>query len=393
MATSTEPTHDGVAQDRGPDFLELVARREPGEVVADRAAEIATALERGLEGREVVWLQGQSCSGCTMSLLQSDHPEIEATLSRLRESTSFHTELMTPAGEGAMARIDAPDVLVVEGSIPTTIPRAATLGTDEHGRPKPVLDWVLELAAEAEVVLAAGSCAAFGGLPAAGRYDSADVGESPTGARGVGFDGEEAGGVLGPDFRSGRELPVINVSGCPIHPDHLLVTLATVLNGHEPALDGYNRPLPLFEPLAHDDCELREEYECGEFAAEPGDDGCLYDAGCAGVYAHCDGSERLRNGTTVCRNVGAPCVGCTEPAFWDRFSPFYEDGRDDDGQRGDAPRSVGAERSTDDVGMTTLGRLVAATVAAFMSVPLAVATGLGWLHDRVAGDGPVSWGE
>jgi hydrogenase small subunit len=394
---SVDQSQTAAAEPRpaGPDFLELVRAGEPGAVISDHADELRRALRRGVDGPvEIAWLQGQSCSGCSVSLLQSADPSVEETLSELRDRVSFHSTLMTDAGDPALSSLGGdPDVLVVEGAIPTQIPRAATLGVDERGEPKPVLDWVLELGERADVIVAAGSCAAFGGLPAAGRFDSADVGEGPTGARGLQFDGREDGGVFGPGFTTGRDLPVINVSGCPLYAEHLLLTLATVLNGHRPALDEYNRPLPLFGPLVHDDCELREAYECGDFAAEPGDDGCLYDAGCAGVYANCDGSMRLRNGgTTVCRQVGAPCIGCVEPAFWDRFSPFYDDVRDDDGEPatpGDdlAPRP----EATPDRGMSAVG-LVTAALAGLVMLPFAPFAALAWLYDRVRDDRePTGW--
>lgn len=387
---STEPPQPtsietSTADSQRPNFLELVDTGEPGSVVGEHSNEIAAALSRGLDGTtEIAWIQGQSCSGCTMSLLQTADPTIEETLSELREQMSFHTTLMATAGEEAVGGLESgPDVLVVEGAIPTLIPRAATLGVDESGEPRPVLDWIVELGEQADVVIAAGSCSAFGGMPAAGRFDSVEVGESPTGARGLQFDGQEPGGVFGPEFRTGRGLPVVNVSGCPLYAEHLLLTLATVLNGHEPRLDEYNRPLPLFEPLVHDDCTLREEYEDLDFAGEPGDDGCLYDCGCAGVYAHCDGSMRLRNGgTTVCRQVGAPCIGCVEPAFWDRFTPFYEDERDDDGNEVDPPQTVTAAPDRDtDRQMGAVG-MVMAGVLALLAVPLAPLAVVVWLYER-----------
>jgi hydrogenase small subunit len=331
MAIRTPHGTDASALEPEPDFLELAREHEAGDVVDRRAPAVRNALSAATAGdTEVVWLQGQSCTGCTMSLLQSEFPAIEGVLSEFREQLSFHTTLMEAAGGPAMDSLSAePDLLVVEGAVPVEIPRAATLGTDERGNRKPVVDWVLELGERAEAVVAVGSCSAFGGLPAAGRHDSGDVGADPTGAHGLQFDGRDPGGVFGPEFRTGRDLPVVNVPGCPAHPEHVLLTLATLLNGHDPDLDGYNRPLPLFGPLVHDECALREEYESGNFADEPGGEGCLYDAGCAGVYAYCDDSKRLRNGgTTICRDVGAPCIGCTEPAFWDRFTPFYEPGED-----------------------------------------------------------------
>jgi hydrogenase small subunit len=347
MAIGTHHT-DGVAPRPGQptDFLELARQHDPGEVVDAYPEAIGDALARVTDGpTEVAWLQGQSCTGCTMSMLQTEFPDIEGVISEFREAAAFHPTLMTSAGADAVATLDAaPDVLVVEGSIPVDVPRAATLGRDERGDPKPVVDWVIELAEAADVVVAVGSCAAYGGLPAAGRHDD-DVGADPTGARGLQFDGREPGGVFGPAFESDRGLPVVNVPGCPSHPEHFLLTLATLLNGHDPALDEYNRPLPVFGPLVHDHCALREAYERGNFADTPGEDGCLYEAGCAGVYSYCDDSKRLRNGgTTICRDVGAPCIGCVEPAFWDRFTPFYEPGEDRCDPGRDDP-AVGADEA------------------------------------------------
>jgi Ni,Fe-hydrogenase I small subunit len=379
-----------------PDFLELVREREAGAVVDERADAIRAALSTATRGGlDVVWIQGQSCTGCTVSLLQSEYPAIEGVLSEFREQSSFHTTLMSETGTDAMNAISTdPDVLVVEGAIPTEIPRAATLGTDERGERKPVVDWVIELGERADVVLAVGTCAAYGGLPAAGRHDSrrGEVGTDPTGARGLQFDGEEPGGVFGPDFEAGSGLPVVNVPGCPAHPEHVLLTLATILNGHEPDLDALHRPLPLFGPLVHDDCELREQYEQGEFADDPGDDGCLYEAGCAGVHAYCDDSVRLRNGgTAICRDVGAPCIGCVEPAFWDRFTPFYEKRED----RGDAGLDEPSIMRSDDDAPTWEMRAVSAVVACLcvlIAAPaLPVAAALSALSRWLDDGEPISW--
>lgn len=363
------------------DFLARCRDAEAGTIVETAADEIRAALSRVPDGdATVAWLQAQSCSGCTVSTLQSEFPRIEGVLGEFREAASFHPTLMAAAGEEAMdALAEPPDVLIVEGSVPVETPLAATLGRDERGNRKPVLDWVVELGEAADVVVAVGTCAAYGGLPAAGRHDSDDgVGTDPTGARGLQFDGREPGGVFGPAFETGRGLPVVNVPGCPAHPEHVLLTLATVLAGHDPELDEYNRPLPIFGPLVHDDCALREEYEAGNFAQYPGDDGCLYDQGCAGVYSYCDDSVRLRNGgTTICRRVGAPCIGCVEPAFWDRFTPFYEPGEDDGCAGADAP-SVGEANADDDpTEMTAVGWL-SAGLASVVTLPLApVAAGVG----------------
>lgn len=308
-------------------FLELAGTMATGAVVTRYSSDIASAFQQATEGStEVVWLQGQSCTGCTISLLQGEYPSLESVLSEFKLEVTFHPTIMAQSGHAAVESMsDDPDVLVVEGSIPTEIPQAATLGRDEQGNRKPLYDWVTELAPKADVVVAVGNCAAFGGWPAAeNRKRLYDLGENVTGARGLQFEGQKRRGALGPDFESGAGLPVVNIGGCPAHPDYVLLTLATVLNGHTPELDEYNRPMPFYEPNVHDQCSLRGEFDRGEFAEYPGDDGCLYEVGCAGPYTWCDDSKRLWNGgTSVCRDVGAPCIGCMEPAFWDRFSPFY----------------------------------------------------------------------
>ena len=310
-------------------FLQLAGAASAGTVVSKYASEIGAAFEQAIDGPiEVVWLQGQACTGCTISMLQGQYPSLENVLHEFQVEVTFHPTIMAPAGEPAIdAMSKEPDVLIVEGSVPVDIPEAATVGQTPDGESKPVVDWVDELAPQSEYVIAVGNCAAFGGWPAAENKEGLyDLGDNVTGARGLQFEQRDDRGVLGPDFTSGAGLPVVNLGGCPVHPDYVLLTLATVLNGHTPELDRYNRPKPFYEPLVHDNCPLRGYFDRGEFADKPGDDGCLIKAGCAGPYTHCDDMERLWNdGTSVCLNVGAPCIGCMEPGFWDRFSPFNEE--------------------------------------------------------------------
>lgn len=316
------------------DFTELADEYEAGSVISDHHDQLDETLRSIVEGEtDVTWLQGQSCSGCTVSLLQGEYPVIEETFAAFRSAISFHPTLMDGTGTDALDRMDrSPDLLVLEGSVPTAVPQAATLGHDEDGKPRPILDWVQELAADAEYVVAVGTCSSFGGIPAARASEAPDMGgRGPTGAKGLQYTGQQEGGVFDPDFRTGSGLPVVNVPGCPTHPDHVLLTIATLLNGYEPELDVLNRPLPFFEPNAHANCPLLDEFIDNEMAELPGEEGCLADLGCAGFFVSCDDSARSRNGgTSICRTSGAPCIGCVEPEFWDRFSPFYEEGDDRD---------------------------------------------------------------
>jgi hydrogenase small subunit len=304
-------------------FLRLVGTTAAGGVITQYSSDIARALQQATDGpKEVVWFQGQSCTGCTISTLQAEYPTLEEALSAFRLAVTFHPTIMAEAGEPAIDSMSTdPDILIVEGSIPTDIPEAAKIG---H---RTAEDWVTELAPNADLVVAVGNCACFGGWPAAeNRRRVHGLGPNVTGAQGLQFEHREKGGVLGGEFASGLDLPVVNLSGCPPNPDYVLLTLATVLNGHVPELDRYQRPKPFYEPLVHDNCMHRGEFDRGEFAEKPGDPGCLIKTGCKGPYTYCDDQERLWNdGTSVCLNVSAPCIGCMEPAFWDRFSPFREE--------------------------------------------------------------------
>jgi hydrogenase small subunit len=327
--SESRSTPDGGGGRSRRNFLKLAATAAAGTVLAEHGTEVASAFERATNGEmELVWLQGQSCTGCTISMLQGQYPTLEETLSEFRMEVTFHPTLMAEQGEAAIDSMSkSPDVLVLEGSVPTEMPSAATVGERPDGTGKPLVDWVTELAPEAEYVIGLGNCASFGGWPAAENKDRVGgAGANVTGAKGLQFEQREQPGVLGPDFTAGSGLPVINLGGCPPHPDYMLLTIATVLNGHTPELDEYQRPKPFYEPLVHDNCKWRGYFDRGEFADKPGEEGCLYKVGCAGPYTHCDDQTRLWNdGTSVCLNVGAPCIGCMEPGFWDRFQPLDEE--------------------------------------------------------------------
>ena len=320
-------------------FLRLVGSSAAGAVMTEYSTDVAAALNKATDGtKDVVWLQGQTCSACTMSTLQGTSPSLEEAISDFKLNVTYHPEIMAETGQDAIdAMSDDPDILMIEGAIPTKIPSAATFGRDERGRRKPIVDWVKELAPRSEFVMGIGTCACYGGWQSAQNGAPAvmdDTEEGPwlddnvTGAKGVQFTHQQGDeGVLGPDFRSNAGLPVINVPGCMTHPDYVLLTVATLLNGHTPELDEFNRPEAFYGPLVHDQCSRRGYFDRGEFVDHVGEDSekCLYTVGCKGPYCHCDDSVRLWNdGTSVCRNVGAPCIGCMEPGFWDNMTPFYK---------------------------------------------------------------------
>ena len=102
-------------------------------------------------------------------------------------------------------------------------------------------------------------------------------------------------------------------------------------------------------------------------------------------------SERLRNGeTTICRDVGAPCIGCVEPGFWDRFTPFYEprESKDKTGEPGTIERAKGKVPRP----RSNAAGYVLALPMLVLLLPLLPVAAVAWLLKRQFGsDEPMSW--
>ena len=182
-----------------------------------------------------------------------------------------------------------------------------------------MIDWVRALAAQAQHVLAIGTCTAFGGINA--------LGDNITDACGLQFDGEVAGGLLGAGFRARSGLPVINVAGCPTHPGWIVDTLLSLAGGAlaEADLDAWQRPRFYAEQLVHHGCPKNEFYEFKASAQKPSDLGCLMEnMGCKGTQAHADCNLRTWNGVGSCIRGGFACIACTEPGFENPGHAFME---------------------------------------------------------------------
>jgi len=267
----------------------------------------------------VVWLQGAACTGCVVTLLNSFSPSIHTVL--LRKLTpgkhvNLRFLLTAMAGQGHQV-IDVLEdtakhkkggyVLVMEGSIQLTHPLFATMG-EEGGCEVAISDRAAELARSAMVVVAMGTCSSFGGIPA---------GEpNPTGAVSIAE-------LLA---REGIGTPVINIPGCPPHPDWLVGSLAAVMRYGlgAVAVDDIGRPTLFYGKLVHEACPRRADFDAGKFARSFGAPGCLYELGCKGPVTYADCPKRMWNsGTNWCIGAGSPCHGCVEPDFPDRLSPLY----------------------------------------------------------------------
>jgi hydrogenase small subunit len=219
------------------------------------------------------------------------------------------------AAEGQLG----PFLLVVEGSIPNENNKSdgvwAGFGLDADGQPIPTCRWIDELAPRAWGVVAAGTCAAYGGVHA--------MAGNPTGCMGL-------ADYLGWNFRSAGGLPIVNVPGCPIQPDNFMEVILYLLRqaiGEAPPipLDEKLRPTWLFERTVHEGCDRGGFYEQADFARDYGDPQCIVRLGCWGPVVQCNvGKRGWMGGVGGCANVGGICIGCTMPGFPDKFMPFLD---------------------------------------------------------------------
>ena len=272
-------------------------------------AQIALALETK-QKPSVVWLEFQDCAGNSESFLRASKPSAaEIVLDLL--SIDYHETIMAAAGhqaEEVLAAVIADKkggyVAVVEGSIPTGANGAyCTIG----GRA--AVDIAREVCGNALATIAVGTCAAFGGLPAAAP--------NPTGALSV-CDAVPNVGTL------------INLPACPVNAENLTATIVFFLTyGKWPATDRFQRPLFAYGKTIHDNCERRAHYDAGQYVERFGDMGhrigfCLYKLGCKGPVTYQNrpniGWNENTNWPIGC---GHPCIGCAEPDFWDKMTPFY----------------------------------------------------------------------
>jgi hydrogenase small subunit len=211
-----------------------------------------------------------------------------------------------------------PFILVVEGSIPNEANKSegywAAFGTDrETGQPITTCAWIDRLAPKAWTVLAAGTCATYGGIHA--------MEGNPTGCMGL-------PDYLGWQWKSGAGVPIVCVPGCPVQPDSFMETLYYLLRqaaGNEPMipLDEALRPAWIFGPTVHEGCDRGGYYEQGDFAETYGPPQCIVKLGCWGPVVQCNvGKRGWMAGVGGCPNVGGICIGCTMPGFPDKFMPF-----------------------------------------------------------------------
>lgn len=283
---------------------------------------LGAALNEAVKEFPLIWMQHSACSGCSVSVINTIHPSIKnVILDQILPGRQlwlrYHSTLMAASGSlSTAAAVETARankgkfVLIVEGAIPTKDEGAyGTLG-EEGGQHIRMLDWMKRLGPDAMAVLAVGTCAAYGGISAAEP--------NPTGSQGI-----------GQVFQSlGIATPVVNIPGCPCHPDWFIGTVARILLYGLPQakeLDEHGRLKVYFGKSVHNRCVLRDCMDDGQFATKFGEVGCMLEIGCKGPFTYADCPIRQWNsGVSWCINANAPCMGCTEPGFPDAHSPLYQ---------------------------------------------------------------------
>jgi [NiFe] hydrogenase small subunit len=271
--------------------------------------QVAEVIAAPTQRPPVIWLHFGECTGCSEALLRSQYPYVDDLVLEIL-SVEYHETIMAAAGQqaedqlhAAVKKYEGKFICVVEGSI-------ATKYDGGYGKVggRTFLEIAKEICPKAAAVISIGTCAAFGGIPAAAP--------NPGGYKGV-------GDALG--------MKTLNIPGCPPNPINFVGTVVNyLLLGKLPELDDKGRPLFAYGKTIHDQCPRRGHFENEEFVEEFGSEEaalgyCLYQVGCKGpdTFNNCP-VAKFNDGTSWPVEAGHPCIGCSEPNFWDEMTPFFE---------------------------------------------------------------------
>lgn len=253
--------------------------------------------------KNLVWIQGLTCNGNSHSFLSINDTMLDVFLSNI--NILYHPMLTSEMEFKDVYKLllsgkESLNFLVVEGAVSTKKDEVFFQGFD-------VFEILNNLKDKSDYILAVGNCACYGNFPALYNEN----------IKGLHYKFKDKGGFLGEDFKTKSGYPIINITGCPAHPEWIVRTILSLNFGYDIKLDNLNRPKDFYMYLAHDGC-IRNEYfewkvEAHEFGTK---EGCLfYELGCRGPLTHSPCNKILWNEKSSKTRSGMPCIGCTEFDF------------------------------------------------------------------------------
>jgi len=238
----------------------------------------------------LIWFQGLTCNGNSHSFLNLDNLEVFLQSFEIL----FHPSLPSKYTMSEITSLEYTcNIFLFEGTFDPLMKRNDIL----------LSKIVAHYANHAEHIIAVGSCASFGGMFKA---------SAPERNSGLGFNDSSRGGPL--EYEKQK---LINLSGCPVHPEWLRYTLNMIASNKKIYTDELLRPQELYSNLAHHGCTRNEYFEWKVDSKNFGEkEGCLfYKHGCRAPLTHASCNKILWNDVSSKTRVGTPCFGCTEPDF------------------------------------------------------------------------------
>lgn len=255
---------------------------------------------------KAVWIEAAGCSGNIISELDGSDPDILYLIENMID-LRYENSLMFSQGKDAyedfLKALDTEFVLIVEGAVSVKDKGLYNVIATYNDIPITAADAIKLASTKAKYIIALGTYASFGGISSA----------SPNPANCI-------------SLSSFLKLEVINLPGCPCHPDWLAGTLASIILFGKPNLDSKKRPLLFYGITIHDNCPRRILFEKKIFSQKLGENGCMFKIGCRGPVTKTDCATRNWN-SHMNWPIGdnTPCIGCATEGFPDQMEPFVRD--------------------------------------------------------------------
>jgi hydrogenase small subunit len=241
----------------------------------------------------IVWFSAITCNGNTHSLLSANSNRFELFLNSF--DFIYHPSLTIDKSlEEILNQEEKIDFLLIEGSLSSN-KDFSTISNDS------TFNLLNKLALKSNYIIAVGSCASYGGVHAKFIQDESICGVKD---------------VINENIQKNLKHEIVNLTGCPVHPEWILQTLFTLKANGEISIDEIGRPKELYSNLAHHGCTRNEYFEWkveGDFGQK---EGCLFsEQGCRAPMTHSVCNKILWNDISSKTRAGMPCIGCTEVDF------------------------------------------------------------------------------